>query len=72
MYQSMKPLFKKLSASILTACLLLYTTLATAADTSPAASSDYVLDVNTVLAAVVVTLNTNGYTADVDVSTNRL
>jgi cytochrome c oxidase cbb3-type subunit 3 len=51
MYQSMKPLFKKLSASILTACLLLSTTLATAADTSPAASSDYVLDVNSVLAA---------------------
>lgn len=47
----MKHLFKKLSAGILTAIVLLNTTIAKAADASPAASSDYQLDVNTVLTA---------------------
>lgn len=47
----MKHLFKKLSASILTAMFLLNTTMAKAADASPSASSDYTLDVNTVLTA---------------------
>jgi cytochrome c oxidase cbb3-type subunit 3 len=51
MYKSMKHLFKKISVSILTALFLLHTTLAKAADASPSTSSDYKLDVNTVLIA---------------------
>ena len=47
----MKHLFKKLSAGIVTAMFLLHTTIAKAADAGPAASSDYKLDVNTVLTA---------------------
>lgn len=47
----MKHLFKKISVSILTALFLLHTTLAKAADASPSTSSDYKLDVNTVLIA---------------------